>query len=318
VVNTVTAVNVFNLGAYLQYLLMQPVLLLQRRKRLGWGVVYNSLSKLPIDLAIVRLINQNTGRIVQTRVTDKEGRYLLMAEPGLFRIETTKKGFIFPTVYLKDFKEDAGYTDLYHGEPLEVKEKGAVITVNIPLDPIEEKPSKTRLIWQQIFRGIQYGLSIASIILAGISMIISPTVHTYIIFGGQIILFLFFLRLAKPPKPKGWGIVYDKLTGRPLARAVVRIFETQFNKLVGSQVTDRKGRYAFLTGRNVYYVASEKEGYEEARTPEIDLRQKGKVELVAPDIPMSKKEVKTEEPKNQKTEVRFGDRKLDYTDLERI
>jgi hypothetical protein len=308
-VNTVAATNVFNLWAYLQYLFMQPLILLRRRKRLGWGVVYNSLSKLPIDLSIIRLINQNTGRVIQTRVTDKEGRYQFMPSPGLYRLEVTKRGFVFPTVYLRKFKEDHVYADLYHGEPIEIKEKGAVITANIPLDPIEEKPSKARLIWQQIFKGIQYGFSIAGIILAGVSVVISPGIYTYVVLAVQILLFLLFLRLAKPPKPKGWGIVYDKSTGKPLRQAVVRIFETQFDKLLGSQVTDAKGRYSFLTGRNIYYVTSDKEGYEPAKTPKIDLRYEKKVELIAPDIPMAKE---SQSPK--KREVKFGDSTLDFTD----
>ncbi len=306
VVNTVAAVNIFNFWAYLQYLLTQPLLLLRRRKRLGWGVVYNALSKIPLDLAIVRLINQNTGRVVQTRVTDKEGRYLLMSMPGLYRIEVNKPNFIFPTVYLKNFKEDDAYTDLYHGEPIEVREKGAVIAANIPLDPIEARPSRSRLVWQQIFKGAQYGLAIAGIVLAGVSVIISPKWQTYLVLAGQIAFFLLFLRLARPPKPKGWGIVYDKKSGKPLAQTVVRIFETQFNKLLGSQLSDSKGRYAFLTGRNIYYVTAEKEGYETGKTSEIDLRAEKKVELVAPDIPMSKASEKT----NKKV-IKFGNSDLD-------
>ncbi len=305
VVNTVAAANIFNVWAYLQYLLTQPIILLQRRKRKGWGVVYNSLSKLPLDLAIVRLFNQNTGRLIQTRVTDKEGRYLIMAAPGLYRLETAKRGFVSPTVYLKNFKEDGAYADLYHGETMEVKEKGAVITANIPLDPIEEKPSKGRLSRQRVLKGIQFALSFSVIILAGIFVIISPKIHTIIIFVSQIVLFLLFLRLARPPKPKGWGIVYDKETKHPLKQTVVRIFETQFDKLVGSQITDSKGRYAFLTGRNVYYVTAEKEGYESAKTDQIDIRKKDKKELVAPDIPLPKTK------QENKEKIQFGDSRLE-------
>jgi len=306
VVNTVVAVNFFNFWSYLQYLLTQPFLLFKRKKRFGWGVIYNSLSKMPIDLAIARLFDQNNGRLIQTRVTDKEGRYIFMSSPGLYRIEVKKRGFIFPSAYLKRFKEDFIFTDLYHGEAIEVKEKGAVITANIPLDPIEEKPSRGRLAWQRIFKGIQFGLAISGIILSGISMLIAPKLLSYIIFGGQIALFLLFWKLARPPKPKGWGIVYDKETKKPLGSSVVRIFETQFNKLLSSQITDSKGRYSFLTGRNIYYVTAEKGGYESVKTNEIDLRQEKKVEMVAPDIALLKIKQKENEEK-----IQFGGSKIE-------
>ena len=49
-----------------------------RRKRAKWGVVYNALTKLPVDLAVVRLVDVKTGRVIRSRVTDSEGRYAFL------------------------------------------------------------------------------------------------------------------------------------------------------------------------------------------------------------------------------------------------
>jgi hypothetical protein len=77
-----------------------------------------------------------------------------------------------------------------------------------------------------------------------------------------------------PPKPKSWGIVYDEKTKEPISLAIVRIFETRFNKLLETQVTDGKGRYAFLVGKNRYQLLTEKQGYQPKEIKQIDLIKK--------------------------------------------
>ena len=82
-VGTTAVVGWAQLFGYLRFLFTQPALLFKRRKRHGWGVVYNSLTKLPLDLVIVRLVNVNSGKVVQTRVTDSHGRYVFFPAIGL-------------------------------------------------------------------------------------------------------------------------------------------------------------------------------------------------------------------------------------------
>jgi hypothetical protein len=84
-------------------------------------------------------------------------------------------------------------------------------------------------------------------------------------------LFLLFRRLAVPPKPKGWGIVYDAQTQKPLARTVARLFNTQYNKLVATQVTDDRGRYYFLAGDSNYQIRFERKEYLPTTTEPINL-----------------------------------------------
>ncbi len=48
----------------LRFLFLQPLLLFGRKKREEWGQIYNTLTKLPVDLAMVRLVDSATKRIV--------------------------------------------------------------------------------------------------------------------------------------------------------------------------------------------------------------------------------------------------------------
>jgi hypothetical protein len=77
-----------------------------------------------------------------------------------------------------------------------------------------------------------------------------------------------------PSKPKNWGMAIDGKTKKPLSRAVIRIFDKKYNKLLETQVTDKNGKYGFFVKRNVYYVTAEKAGYSKYVSQDIDLSHK--------------------------------------------
>ena len=273
---------------YLHLIFVEPLLFLFRKKRKKWGVVYNALSKVPVDLAVVRLFRAKDNKLLQTRVTDKQGRYMfIIKEAGKYYISVIKNGFYFPTKYLSSDKQDAKYIDLYHGEAVEVTDKDAVITANIPLDPSEKKIMPERqVIFGYLFKNLRLIVSYVGLILAGLIFLIYPTWITGISILFHIILFTIFMRLIVPGKPKSWGIVYDQKTKEPLHYAIVRIFDMKFNKLLETQVTDGKGRYSFLVGQNQYQLLAEKVGYIKKEIKPVDLV--AKEEIVDLDVGLAK------------------------------
>lgn len=268
----------FDFLPFLQYIFTAPILFFRRLRRKGYGVVYNAISKTPVDLAVVRLfkVDDETanarGRLVKSQVTDKGGRYFFLVPPGRYRIQVTKPGFDFPTQYLKDEKTDGAFLDVYHGEEVQVKEDGVVVTANIPLDPSQSEkyqaPSSVRR--RAVLRRIQQGLAVVGILAAVVFAIIRPTIFSISMVGIQGIVYLLARRLAIPQKPISWGIVYDQDTGRPISRVVARIFEPKYNKLLETQVTDSKGRYAFILGPNNYYATFQKPGFKQVQIDPID------------------------------------------------
>lgn len=286
VANLAAAASLFSLLNYIWFLLTQPILLLGRKKREKWGIVYNSLSKQPIDLAAVRLIQDQTRLVVQTRVTDAKGRFSFRVRPGMYRLEAVKPGYRFPTVYLKDDKEDVDYLDLYHGEPIEVKEESN-LAVNIPLDPEVKEETPRSVYFKRFLRRFQYAFSLISVFVTLGAFIIAPGIWIACLLVIQILTFFLFLRLARPKKPKEWGIVYDQKTRLPLGSAIVRVFDTKFNKLLETQVTNPKGQYGFFAAKNRYFVTAQKQGYENFKSDELDLATK-KEAVVDVHIPLKK------------------------------
>lgn len=273
---------------FFQFVFFQPLLLFGRKKRKTWGQVYNSLTKLPIDLAMVRLLDGKTKKVLQSRVTDIEGRYFFIAEPGNYSIEVTKPGFTFPTNLLRGIKTDGKLLDIYHGEGVNVTESGIGITPNIPVDPMGANKTPKRIVWEKRWKVFQHIIALSGIILTLIAIYIAPVWYLYVFLGIHVLAYFGFMRFVKPKKPTGWGLVYEKDSNAPVGSAVVRLFTKQYNKLVSTQVTDKKGRYAFLVGPSEYYVTYEKKGYKSASSGDIHIDEDGTDSIVKEKIGLEK------------------------------
>ena len=266
------AAAAFNILPYLHLLFFEPFAVFFGKKRNKYGTVYNALSKMPVDLAVVRLYDASTKSLVATKITDKQGRFHMLAKKGSYVLAIGKPGFIYPTQYLKDDKEDTAFIDVYHGEIIEVTEDGTPLTMNIPLDPREASVKSEKFeVRSYLKKKAQIIISMSGIILSGIALVIYPTALIAGFFAVHILLYMLFRRVAASRRPKSWGVVYDEKTNKPLVHAIVRIFDTKFNKLLETYVTDGSGRYSFLVGKNAYQVVGAKDGYAQTKTKVIDL-----------------------------------------------
>jgi len=286
--STVVLASSFSLFPWLQYLFSAPILLLARRRRESFGIVYNSMTKVPVDLAIVRLKNM-AGKLVRTMVTDPEGRYYFKVDPGEYKIEIKKIGFNFPSKYIEGSSSDGAFLDVYTGGKIVVSEDNVVIAANIPVDPADSsnlhKP-KT-LIFKRFLRVFQQIMAVSGILVSVFVVIISPSIITWLLLGAQFIVYGVTRAIAKPKKRKGWGVVADKNTKKAVSNTVVRLFEPKYNKLIETTITDHKGRYAFLAGPNTYYVTFEKPGFEKKEVRPIDYTKKKEPTAISVDVNMN-------------------------------
>ncbi|OGH73346.1 MAG: hypothetical protein A3C90_03110 [Candidatus Magasanikbacteria bacterium RIFCSPHIGHO2_02_FULL_51_14] len=272
----------------LRFLFLQPVLVFGRRKRKAWGMVYNSLTKLPVDLATVRLIDAATGRVIQSRVTDAHGRYLFIVEPGEYVLEVVKPGFVYPSTLLAGVSVDGRIVDVYHGEKIRAEQEDVSVTPNIPLDPSGETKPIRRVIREKRLRIFQHAVSVFGIVATLAAYYVSPTWYIAVFLAIHVALYVLFIRYVRPKKPKGWGIVYDRENRKPIGKTIARLFSKEYNKLVATELTDKRGRYAFLVGPSDYYVMFEKGGYDEKRSRDLDLKQAEEI-VVKEDALMEKK-----------------------------
>jgi prepilin-type N-terminal cleavage/methylation domain-containing protein len=283
-VNTVAGAA--GVSQYLFFFITQPLLLFRKRRRKFWGTVYNSLSRLPEDLVIVRLLDLGSGRMVQSEVTDRDGRFTFLVPAGSYRIEAVKGGFVFPSRLTEGKTEDGPFLDVYHGQEIRVRSGGASLTPNIPLDPEAAEVPDESVIRSDRRNRLQGNVALISPVLGALALAIKPSGFTLALFILQVMLYLFFRRIAIPDKPKNWGVVYEDGTGNPVYQAVTRIFAIPYHKLLETKVTDRAGRYNFRVGSNKYYVTVTKGGFLKTETEHIDFSDADKPMFIAADLPL--------------------------------
>ncbi len=248
--------------------LSQGTLLFRRRKDSAYGVVKNRASGMPIDLAIIRLAEDQSGRTVRTRVTDRQGRYLLVAPAGKFNSE----------VRATNHRSTTSKVDL---------PEGGTVTEEVLLDPIDDTRSEQTLIKQARKQKLRTALAFTGPIIAIISFILTPKALQVVVLLLNVVLFAVFWRLSRPKKPRSFGTIRGA-DGKPLRQVVVRIVEAKYDKVLDSLLTDASGRYAFLVGPNTYYLRFEKAGYVTKRSGHIDLTAKKDATVIAGDVTLEK------------------------------
>ena len=266
-------------------LLAQGSLLFRRRKGLAFGVVYDWSTKLPVDLALVRLVDAATGRVVANRVTDRQGRFLIIAPPGSYRLEVRKDGYAFPSPAIARAETDAQYGDLYFGDVLAMPQGGPV-TLSVPLDLVADRRSDRRVVRDAMLTHLRSAVVFVAPAVALVSYALTPKAVQLAVLVLSLVLAAVFLRFQRR-RPKSWGVVRDE-RGRPVANAVVRIVETGYDKVLESVMTDARGRYAFLVGRNSYYLRFDKAGYEPLKSGILDFKNEAKPSVAAVDIKLKK------------------------------
>ncbi|KKQ78911.1 MAG: hypothetical protein UT02_C0053G0002, partial [Parcubacteria group bacterium GW2011_GWC2_38_7] len=178
---------------YLQFLFTQPLMLLRKKKQQNWGVIYNSITKAPLDLAIIRLFEIGTNRLVSTRVSDIHGRYQFMVKPGRYYIEVNKNQHKFPSevipqliglhvaggasLSIDDNIVDGEYQHLYNGGVIEVKlGENGIINKAIPVDPNRTSETDKQIFRKRMWNKIQTWSTLLGPIIAFVSFVINPQI----------------------------------------------------------------------------------------------------------------------------------------------
>ena len=285
VANLITATPLWSFIYYLQLLFTEPWWFLIGRKRKGWGVVYNSITKTPVDLAVVRLYDANTKKLLQSRVTDRGGRYMFLVGEGQYYLEAVNPKFEYPSKIMANAPEDSKYTDIYHGETITIKEGGrGIIVANVPLDQKGLQASNDQIMRDVSRQKLKRGIALIGPVLAIISFIILPGWLTGALVAVHMGMYFMFRRLALKRHAKNWGVIYAAPGKKPLDKAIARIYAPEYGRMLDYYVTDNYGRYGFLAGHNTYYLTAEKPGFAPHKTNNIDLKGKEGDKVVGLDI----------------------------------
>ncbi len=239
-----------------------------RRSQNRWGIVYDSISKQPLDPVVVKLIDAATGKVVQTCITDLTGQYGFLSIPGKFKIFAKKTNYNFPSKIVRQSK-DGIYENVYLGEFFEVLGDSGVIFFNIPMDPVRpdwNQKAKRKIVKTSVFAE-NLILKLTSIlfwfvfILALLSLYFSRSNFVY---GALIFYVMIILMAVALPKPRLWGRVLIKKIKKPVALAVIELSHIKFpDVVIAKALTTEEGKF-FLRAQPGRYLlkisAEDKDG----------------------------------------------------------
>ncbi|MBI2100587.1 MAG: carboxypeptidase regulatory-like domain-containing protein [Candidatus Vogelbacteria bacterium] len=240
--------------------LVLRVLRLKKRSQ-SWGVVYDAVTKRPLDPAYV--VARRGNEDAATAITDLDGRYGFFLPAATYTLVANKTHYRFPSLKLQGKNRDELYEQLYFGEPL-ATESGEVINRNIPLDPMafdwnefakqqqgffilhSRRERRRALIYNSLF-GFGAGLALYRLLFA-------PNWLSITVAGFYLGVFLLkYVWRARRPAVA----VRRAATGQPVPFAVIRAFVPGVNQQVKSVVADMFGRFFLLTPPGEYYLTVE-------------------------------------------------------------
>ncbi|MBI3231798.1 MAG: hypothetical protein HYZ51_01820 [Candidatus Doudnabacteria bacterium] len=246
------------------------VLLQLREKREYWGIVYDSISKQPLDPVKVNLVYADTGKSEAVCITDLEGRYGFLARPGKFKILVHRTNYSFPSQLAKGDK-DGIYTHLYHGEFFEIKGEQDVVAPNIPMDPISRdwnQQAKVRLVHTAFyFRWFLEKLIGVLIWFGFIYLAVQlglTNAKSQAVLAGLGAYFLVFILELSVPSLKLYGKVISRETRRPIMGLVFKLRNPGLpNVLFGSAVSRYDGKFFLRTNPGEYLLEISAQANEE-------------------------------------------------------
>jgi len=235
-----------------------------KKRHHPWGVVYDSETKQPIYGAHLSLLSVEN-KVVAKSITDQDGRYGFLVDPGFYHITAQKKGYIFPSSKLFGKGSDVVYNDLYFGNFLEIKKYGDVITNNIPMYRLNFDWREFAAESQHQFKFYHSGDKALGQII-NVSFYVGFLISIMTLIGGNIkfynliILFIYIIMFFSNRTQFGRrvkGSVFFKDTGAPVAYGILRL-KSSDGKEVLHKIIDHIGNYYCLVPDGLYNVIIEK------------------------------------------------------------
>jgi hypothetical protein len=227
-----------------------------------WGIVYDSVSKQPLDPVIVKLLYID-GREVETCITDIAGRYGFLATPGKFKIYARKTNYKFPSEYAIG-DSDGVFKDLYHGEFFVLDDETDVIAPNIPMDPVKfdwnqqakQEVAKTHPYLKYFLKKL-----IALAFWFGLFLNFINIWQTYpkipiffLVTAGAYVVLLFLA--ASTAEVRLWGQIKVKRPDLKTPGLILELYSRQFSQVsFGKAMVHPDGRFLLRTNKGKYQLS---------------------------------------------------------------
>lgn len=231
-----------------------------RQKREFWGIIYDSVTKQPLDPVRVSLVYADTGKVESSVVTDLQGRYGFLARPGKFKIFPQRTNYVFPSTHVAG-DTDGIYTHIYHGEFFELGNESEVIAPNIPMDPVSDdwnqQAKKQFVVKYAYIRLLAEKLFSVFLWFGFLFVVLYLTLHNFQpvflrwVLGAYVAILLLEVVI---PRPRFWGRITDS-NNNPVAGIRLKLTNPLLPGVIfGSALTREDGRFFLRANPGKYLL----------------------------------------------------------------
>lgn len=218
------------------------VLLGLRKKRMPWGRVMNSVTNQPIPRAMVTLHNQDKyGRVVARELTDKNGRFGFLIEPGNYSLWAQKPGYVFPAHLL---------LDTYRGATFEIGPQGMIV-LDLFCDPTSVYSG-----WRMSVTQVSYWvdlLRLPLLVIGSIASLFFFIRYASIINGAILLIYgIAWTRELYSRRYNRHTLQVVDASGKPAAFATIRVIDRQTKTAIMTRTTDAQGEIYILVPKGDY------------------------------------------------------------------
>jgi hypothetical protein len=230
-------------------------ILVGRRRKGKWGVLYDAITKNPVPRGIVRLYKKS-GELAETDVTGNTGIFSFLPPKGRYKLSVRKPGYDFPSKYVLG-KKDGEYSAVYHGEVFAITQESPVVNISIPIDPrVYEKikgfKQKLRAFLTKFSGKLNGIIFVPGLVFSFIAYISNPVLLNIVVMLFYI-LGIAVIIIQGLSKSRMWGVVVNEKNS-PQPQVSLSLLDTMLNRQLQRRVTDLNGRYQFVVPAGSYII----------------------------------------------------------------
>jgi len=223
-----------------------------RKKGKNFGYVYDSITKSPLSLAIVRFYNK-AGQLIRTEITNSYGQFNSTIDDGEYKLVISKAEYKFPSKIILG-NTDGPIANIYHGQTSKFNSKD-ISNLSIPMDPrgISIKVGTYKLKKLLLFTWNTIGFLLFAVGFIQSIMHLRNTLTTLnmaIFFVYLILLVILILKIN--PFRRSLGIVYKNK--KKMSGIKIILKKLGEDKILDHRVTDKNGKYTFVVPHGSYKI----------------------------------------------------------------
>jgi hypothetical protein len=223
----------------------------RRKEERNWGVVFDSVTRMPIPAAKI-ILSDEKGKELATTYSDKDGRFGFLASEGKYKLDIYKKDYEL----IKDIGDDELYGNTYDGGVVEMGEEH-VILVNIAMkstvidweEYAKKKVRQYKSRWAIVKKIFFLAVYIIGFGATAVITYFYPNTFNIVVLSIYILLFIYQTFFKK----KKYGSI-ETDGGNPVPFAVVSLHDGDTSEKKRFAVTDAIGRYYMLADNGEYMM----------------------------------------------------------------